>query len=55
VILSRRAKKLRKETGRLIYAKSDLEGESVMDKLKISFIRPTKMLFTEPVVGFFAL
>jgi hypothetical protein len=54
VILSRRAKKLRKETGRLIYAKSDLEGESVMDKLKI-FIRPTKMLFTEPVVGFFTL
>lgn len=55
VILAKRAKKLRKQTGRPIYAKAEIESESVMDKLKISFKRPTKMLLTEPVVIFFTL
>jgi len=55
VILAKRAKKLRKETGKEIYAKSELEKANVMNLIKISFMRPTKMLLTEPVVIFFTL
>ncbi|OCL09830.1 MFS multidrug transporter-like protein [Glonium stellatum] len=55
VILARRAKKLRKLTGRPVYAESELEKTSVLKLLKISFKRPTKMLVTEPVVTFFTL
>jgi MFS family permease len=55
VILKKRAQKLRKETGREIYAESELEKQSVVHLLKISFMRPTKMLLTEPVVIFFTL
>jgi hypothetical protein len=55
VILKKRAKKLRKETGKEIYAESELEKTSVVKMLKISFMRPTKMLLTEPVVIFFTL
>jgi hypothetical protein len=55
VILAKRAKKLRKETGKEIYAESELEKTSVLKMLKISFMRPTKMLLTEPVVIFFTL
>lgn len=55
VILKKRAKKLRKETGRPIYAESELEKPSIAKLLKISFMRPTKMLLTEPVVIFFTL
>jgi hypothetical protein len=42
-------------TGRPIYAESELEKTSVLKMLKISFMRPTKMLLTEPVVIFFTL
>jgi len=55
VILSRHAKRLRESTGRPVYAASDLGGQGIGEKLKISFVRPTKMLLTEPVVGFFTL
>ncbi|KAG9201914.1 hypothetical protein G6514_005108 [Epicoccum nigrum] len=55
VILKKRARKLRKETGREIYAESELDQPSVASLLKISFKRPTKMLLTEPVVIFFTL
>jgi MFS family permease len=55
VILKRRAKKLRKETGREIYAESELDKPNIATLLKISFMRPTKMLLTEPVVIFFTL
>lgn len=55
VILSNRAKKLRKKTGRPVYAKAELDRESVFTMLKISFTRPTRMLLTEPVVTFFTL
>lgn len=55
VILKKRAKKLRKQTGRPIYAESELEKTSVVQLLKVSFMRPTKMLLTEPVVIFFTL
>jgi hypothetical protein len=47
VILATRAKKLRKDTGREVYAESELEKKSVLRQLKISFMRPTKMLTTE--------
>ncbi|KAI4705308.1 hypothetical protein J4E81_000188 [Alternaria sp. BMP 2799] len=47
--------KLRKETGREVYAESELEKPSIASLLKVSFMRPTKMLFTEPVVTFFTL
>ncbi|KAH8706107.1 major facilitator superfamily domain-containing protein [Phaeosphaeriaceae sp. PMI808] len=55
VILKKRAKKLREETGRAIYAESELKKQSITKMLKLSFMRPTKMLLTEPVVIFFTL
>lgn len=55
VILKARAKKLRKQTGRPIYAESEIEKTSIVTLLKISFMRPTKMLLTEPVAIFFTL
>ncbi|KAF1843276.1 MFS multidrug transporter-like protein [Cucurbitaria berberidis CBS 394.84] len=55
VILRKRARKLRKETGREIYAESELVKTSIAMQLKLSFMRPTKMLLTEPVVIFFTL
>lgn len=55
VILKSRAAKLGKQNGRSIYAESELEKPSILNPLKISFMRPTKMLLTEPVVIFFTL
>lgn len=55
MILKRRAKKLRYETGRSIYAEADLDTTSVWKLVQISFERPTRMLLTEPVVIFFTL
>ncbi|KAE8311792.1 hypothetical protein RU639_002178 [Aspergillus parasiticus] len=55
VILKRRAKKLRRETGRPIYAEAELDHTSIWKLLQVSFERPTRMLLTEPVVAFFTL
>lgn len=55
VILARRARKLRKETGRPIYAESELNRDSIVTQLKLSFARPARMLTKEPVVIFFTL
>jgi hypothetical protein len=55
VILQHRAKKLRKQTGRAIYAESELQNPSFYTMLKLSFMRPTKMLLIELVVIFFTL
>ncbi|KAJ4332877.1 hypothetical protein N0V95_009556 [Ascochyta clinopodiicola] len=55
VILKKRAQKLRKQTGREIYAESELDKPSIAQLLKVSFMRPTKMLISEPVVTFFTL
>ncbi|KAL4808003.1 major facilitator superfamily domain-containing protein [Aspergillus unguis] len=55
VILKKRARKLRKETGRPIYARAELDSPSTLRLLQLSFKRPTKMLLTEPVVTFFTL
>jgi len=55
VILKKRAQKLRKSTGREIYAESELDKPSIAQLLKVSFMRPTKMLISEPVVIFFTL
>lgn len=55
VILKKRAQRLRKQTGRPIYVESELEKTNIVNLLKISFMRPTKMLLTEPVVIFFTL
>ncbi|KAI4724877.1 putative multidrug transporter [Aureobasidium sp. EXF-10728] len=54
VILARRAKKLRKQ-GRNAYAKSELNKDNVLEMLKVSFKRPTKMLLTEYTVASFTL
>lgn len=54
VILARKAKQLRKQ-GRNAYAKSELNKANVIEMLKISFKRPTKMLVTEFVVISFTL
>ncbi|PYH43899.1 synaptic vesicle transporter [Aspergillus saccharolyticus JOP 1030-1] len=55
VILARRAKRLRRETGRPVYAEAELDHTSIWRLLQISFERPTRMLVTEPVVIFFTL
>lgn len=55
VILARRARKLRKETGRPIFAESELNRDSIVTQLKLSFARPARMLTKEPVVIFFTL
>lgn len=55
VILRKRARKIRKETGRHVYAQAEINSPSTLRLLQISFKRPTKMLLTEPVVIFFTL
>ncbi|KAJ5085065.1 hypothetical protein N7532_009836 [Penicillium argentinense] len=55
VILRKRAKKLRRETGRPIYSESELNTTNVWKLVQVSFERPTRMLLTEPVVTFFTL
>ncbi|KAB8233747.1 MFS general substrate transporter [Aspergillus alliaceus] len=55
VILTRRAKNLRRETGRPIYAEAELSNTNILKLLQVSFERPTRMLLTEPVVAFFTL
>jgi MFS family permease len=55
VILMRKARKIRKETGRNAYAEAELEKTSILENMKVSFLRPTKMLVTEFVVISFTL
>ncbi|CAI7586491.1 unnamed protein product [Penicillium pancosmium] len=55
VILKARARKLRKETGRPIYAAAEIDAPNKLTLLQISFKRPTRMLTSEPVVIFFTL
>lgn len=55
MILKKRARKIRKETNRPVYAASEIDAPSKLRLLKISFQRPTNMLLTEPVVIFFTL
>ena len=55
VILKKRARKIRKETGRPVYAQAELNKVNTLKLLQISFQRPTRMLLTEPVVIFFTL
>lgn len=55
MILRKRARKIRRETGRPVYAKSELEKTNVVKLIRISFERPVRMLLTEPVVTFFTL
>ncbi|GAA5923091.1 MFS transporter [Sporobolomyces koalae] len=56
VILSRRAKKLRKETGDERYqCRSDAERASLAVLLKVSMTRPLYLLATESIVFFFSL
>ncbi|GAA5997050.1 hypothetical protein JCM5350_001573 [Sporobolomyces pararoseus] len=56
VILSKRAKKLRKETGDERYqCRSDAERASLAVLLKVSMTRPLYLLGTETIVFFFSL
>lgn len=55
VVLAKRAKRLRQQTGRPIYTKSELEMPGAWERFKVSTTRPTRMLVTEPVVTFFTL
>ncbi|GAA6012659.1 hypothetical protein JCM11491_005472 [Sporobolomyces phaffii] len=56
VILSKRAKKLRKETGDERYqCRSDAERASLAVLLKVSMTRPLYLLATESIVFFFSL
>lgn len=55
VILSKRAKNIRKQTGRPVYSETELAGSHIWESMRLSFERPTRMLLTEPVVAFFTL
>lgn len=55
VILAKKAKKLRANGHPNAYAKSEMEKIGIVENLKISFLRPTKMLTTEFVVIGFTL
>ncbi|KAK2799576.1 hypothetical protein FQN50_008414 [Emmonsiellopsis sp. PD_5] len=55
IILKRRAQKIRKQTGKPVYAQSEVVASSIWKLLQISFERPARMLLTEPVVIFFTL
>lgn len=55
VVLMKRSREIRKETGRQIYAPSELKQVNIFSEIKTSFHRPTKMLLTEPVVTPFTL
>ncbi|KAF2120230.1 multidrug transporter [Lophiotrema nucula] len=55
VILTRRAKHLRKTTRKLVFSLSEKSHTSLGDILKETLIRPAKMLVTEPVVLSFGM
>lgn len=56
VILKRRARRMRKETGdQGICAPIELEKKGAKQMLTVTLLRPLKMLFTEAVVGFTCL
>ena len=56
VILKRRARKMRNETGdQRIRASIELEKRGWKQMLTVTLLRPLKMLFTEAVVGFTCL
>lgn len=56
VLLSRRAARLRKETGDQRYrAAADVERQSIMTMVRFSLARPFLLLLTEPVVMSFSL
>ncbi|GAA5894174.1 hypothetical protein JCM5296_004675 [Sporobolomyces johnsonii] len=56
VILSKRAKKLRKQTGDDRYqCRADAERASLVVLVKVSMTRPLYLLFTEAIVFFFSL
>lgn len=55
VILTQRARRIRKATGVPVYAKAEQEHTLISDILKETLIRPTRMLCTEAVVLSFGL
>ena len=56
VILSRRAAKMREETGDERYiTQADAERESLAILVRVSLTRPIYLLFTEPIVTFFSI
>lgn len=55
VLLSRKAAKLRQETGKAYYAKADAERASIAVLVRVSLTRPFHLLFFEPTVFFFSL
>ncbi|KAK4502361.1 hypothetical protein PRZ48_005786 [Zasmidium cellare] len=55
VILAKRAAKLRKNGYPNAYARSEINKPGILQALKISFMRPTKMLVTEFVVISFTI
>ncbi|KIV98071.1 hypothetical protein PV10_01761 [Exophiala mesophila] len=56
VILDKRAKAMRKETGQSIYVtEKDLDTRPLADRLRIILLRPLQLLFLEPIVLFVSL
>lgn len=54
-ILSRRATALRKETGEEYYTLEDIASPSFASKLRISLVRPIRLLITQPTIQIIAL
>ncbi|KAF2715071.1 MFS multidrug transporter, partial [Pleomassaria siparia CBS 279.74] len=54
-ILSKKAAKLRKSTGEEYYTSVDLANQSLAERLKTAFVRPLRLLFTQPVIQIVAL
>lgn len=55
VILARRAKRIRNEAGKEVYAEAEKRHTSLDAVLKETLVRPSRMLATEPVVLAFGL
>jgi hypothetical protein len=55
VILTQRARHLRKSTGNQVFAQAEQQRTSFSDILKVTLVRPTRMLCTEGVVLSFGM
>ncbi|KAJ5249109.1 MFS multidrug transporter [Penicillium chermesinum] len=56
IILQRRARKLRKETGNMsLQTEVERQNKKITQVLRVALIRPLKLLFTQPIVQIIAL
>ncbi|KAF2009088.1 MFS general substrate transporter [Aaosphaeria arxii CBS 175.79] len=55
VLLTQRARRIRRETGKTVYASAEKTHLTFKEVIRETLIRPSRMLVTEPVVLFFGL